>query len=68
MARLTRSLGRGKVKDLGEALDSGTMAIIVVSPAASTNAVCHTLKSAKTTTTVPSASAEEVQEILKGAR
>jgi uncharacterized membrane protein len=68
MARLTRSLGRGKVKDLGETLDSGTMAIIVVSPAGFTNAVCHTLTGAKTTTTVPSASSEEVQEILKAAR
>jgi uncharacterized membrane protein len=68
MARMTRSLGRGKVKDLGEALDSGAMAIIVVSPADSTNTVCHILKGAKTTTTVPSASAEEVEEILKASR
>jgi hypothetical protein len=44
------------------------MAIIVVSPADSTNAVCHTLNGAKTTTTVPSASVEEVEEILKAAR
>jgi uncharacterized membrane protein len=68
IARMTRSLGRGRVKDLGETLDSGALAIIVVSPADSTNAVCHALKSAKTTTTVPSASAEEVQEILRAAR
>jgi uncharacterized membrane protein len=68
IARMTRSLGRGKVKDLGETLDSGAMAIIVVSPAGSTNAVCHALKSATTTTTVPSASAEEVEEILRAAR
>jgi uncharacterized membrane protein len=68
IARMTRSLGRGKVKDLGETLDSGRIAIIVVSPADSTNAVCHALKGATTTTTVPSASSEEVQEILKAAR
>jgi uncharacterized membrane protein len=68
IARMTRSLGRGKVKDLGETLDSGAMAIVVVSPADSTNAVCRTLKAAKTITTVPSASAEEVEEILKAAR
>jgi uncharacterized membrane protein len=68
IARMTRSLGRGKVKDLGETLDSGAMAIIVVSPADSTNAVSNTLRGAKATTTVPSASSEEVQEILKAAR
>jgi uncharacterized membrane protein len=66
VSRMTRSLGRGKVKDLGEILDSGTMAIIVVSPTESTNAVCNTLKLPKTTATVPSASSEEIQEVMKG--
>jgi uncharacterized membrane protein len=65
IARMTRALGRGHVKDLGETLDSGAMAIIVVSPTGSTNAVCHALRGARTTTTVPSASAEEVQELLR---
>ena len=64
IARMTRALGRGKVKDLGETLDSGAMAVIVISPAQSTNAICNRLKGAKTTTTVPSATVEEVQQIL----
>lgn len=65
VGRMTRALGRGKVKDLGDTLDSGTMAIIVVSPADSTNAVSNTLKLPKTTTTVPSSTVEEVQEVMK---
>jgi uncharacterized membrane protein len=64
IARLNRALGRGKVKDLGETLDSATMAIIVVAPAQSTNTVSNTLKGARTTTTVPSSTVEEVQEVL----
>ncbi len=64
VARLTRGLGRGKVKDLGEALDSGAMAIIVVCPAASTNAVCHTLTGASRTTTAPSSTAEELKQAM----
>lgn len=64
IARMNRALGRGKVMDLGQTLDSGAMAIIVVSPAQSTNSVCHTLTGARTTTTVPSATVEEIQEAL----
>ena len=64
VARMTRALGRSKVKDLGETLDSGAMAIIVVSPAQSTNGICHTLTGAKTTTTVASATVEEIQQAL----
>jgi uncharacterized membrane protein len=63
---MARALGRGKVKDLGETLDSGVMAIIVVSPPGATNSVCHTLKSSKTTTTVPSADSAEIQQALNG--
>ncbi len=64
IARMTRALDRGKVKDLGEALDSGAMAVIVVSPTPSTNAVCNTLVGARTTTTVPSATVEEIQQAM----
>lgn len=64
VARMTRALGRGKVKDLGETLDTGEIAIVVVAPAASTNGVCNTLKTARTTTTVPSSSEEEIQQVL----
>jgi uncharacterized membrane protein len=64
VARLTRGLGRGKVKDLGEALDSGAMAVIVVCPALSTNAVCNTLTGARRTTTAPSSTAEELKQAM----
>jgi uncharacterized membrane protein len=64
IARMNRALGRGKVKNLGETFDSGAMAIFVVSPADSTNGVCHTLTGARTTTTVPSATTEEIQQAL----
>ncbi len=64
VARMTRALGRGKVKDLGETIDTGSIAIVVVSPAVYTNAVCNTLKTARTTTTVPSSSEEDIRELL----
>lgn len=64
VARVTRSLGRGKVKDLGEALDSGAMAIVVVEPAEAADDVKSTLKAAKTIKTAPSASAEEIKQAL----
>jgi uncharacterized membrane protein len=66
VARMSRALGRGKVKDLGEALDSGAIAILVVAPSAHTNAVCNTLRTARTTTTVPSSSREEIEQVLEG--
>jgi uncharacterized membrane protein len=65
IARMSRALGRGKVKDLGETLDSGARAIIVVSPVHSTNAICNVLKGAKTTTTGSSATVEEVQQAIR---
>lgn len=64
VARMTRSLGRSKVKDLGEALDSGTMAIVVIEPSESSDAVAQTLKGAKTVKTAPSASREEIEQVL----
>jgi len=62
IARMSRALGRGNVKDLGEALDSGTFSIIVVSPSESTNAICQTLTHAVATTTVESSTEEDVHE------
>lgn len=64
IARMTRALGRDKVKDLGDTLDSGKMAIIVVCPAQSTNAVSNLLTRARTTMTAPSSTAEEIQEAM----
>lgn len=66
VARLRRALDHGKVKDLGETLRGGTMAIIVVSPFQSTNAICHTLKSSNTTTIVPSTTVEDIQDAMRG--
>lgn len=64
VARMSRSLGRSKVKDLGEALDSGTVAIVVVEPAEASDAVAGALQSAKTIKTAPSASTEVIQQTL----
>lgn len=64
VARMTRSLGRSKVKDLGETLDSGALAIVVVEPAEASEQVAGTLKAAKTIKTAPSASTEEIQQVL----
>jgi uncharacterized membrane protein len=61
---MTRALGRSKVKYVGDALDSGASAIIVVSPAGSTNAVCNTLVRARTITTVPSSNEDDVRQAL----
>jgi uncharacterized membrane protein len=62
---MTRALGRSKVKDLGDTLDSGATAIIVVSPAQSTNGVCNTLTHARRITTVSSASEEDIREAMR---
>ena len=62
---MTRALGREKVKTLGETLDKGKMAIVVVSPIQSTNAICRTLTGSKTTTTVPSSNVEDIQTAMR---
>jgi uncharacterized membrane protein len=64
IGRLSRALGRKDVKVLGETLDSGSMAIIVVSPAESTSAVTATLKGAELSATAPSATEEEIEELV----
>jgi uncharacterized membrane protein len=65
VAGMTRALGRGKVKDLGETLDTGEFAILVVSPTGYTNSVSNTLKAAKTTTTVPMSSDVDIRQVLR---
>jgi uncharacterized membrane protein len=64
VAGMSRSLGRGKVQDLGEALDSGSLAIIVVAPAESSDGVTGVFKHAKTVKTAPSATKEEIQQLM----
>ena len=65
IAGMTRALGREKVMALGETLDKGKMAIVVVSPIHSTNAICHVLKGSRTTTTVPSSNVEDIQTAMR---
>jgi uncharacterized membrane protein len=65
ISRLSRSLDRSQVEDLGATLDSGAIAILVVFPIDSTNVVSQTLTGATTTTTVPGATVEEIQEAMK---
>jgi uncharacterized membrane protein len=62
ISHLMRKLGRGKVRDLGRAFDSGTIAIIVVSPVGSTAHVTEKLQRATTTDTQSGATSEEVQQ------
>jgi uncharacterized membrane protein len=64
LSGMTRALGRDKVKNLGDALDSGATAIIVVSPAQSTNGVCNTLVHARTITTVPSSTEDDIRQAM----
>jgi uncharacterized membrane protein len=64
VASLNRSLGRSKIMELGEALDRGALAIVVVAPADAAEAVSATLQKAKTVQTAPSASTEEIQRLL----
>jgi uncharacterized membrane protein len=64
VARMTRSLGRGKVRDLGEAIDSGSAAILVISPSSSTIAVTKTCAAAPRVTTAEGATVEEIREHL----
>jgi uncharacterized membrane protein len=65
VARMSRALGRSKVKDLGEVLDAGSMAIVVVAPTESTEAVTAKLNGAQQTVTRTAATVEELQEALR---
>jgi len=64
VARFTRSLGRGKVKDLGEAIDKGSTAIVVICPTDSTPRVIEKLKNAQSTTTAPSGTVDDVKQAM----
>lgn len=62
ISHMMRKLGRGKVKDLGRAFDSGTIAIVVVAPVASTAHITEKLGGAVTTETQAGSTTEEVQQ------
>jgi uncharacterized membrane protein len=62
ISHMMRKLGRGKVKDLGSAFDTGTIAIVVVAPASSTAAITERLRDAVTVETQIGSTTEEVQQ------
>ena len=64
IARMTR-FSAGATSRTWRGHGSGATAGIVVSPATSTDAACHTLRGARTTTPVPGTTEEEVQEVVK---
>jgi uncharacterized membrane protein len=64
VARLNRSLDRGDIKDLGEVMDSGEIALVVITNAESTDALKELLTGAKSMITKASATAEEVRAEL----
>jgi uncharacterized membrane protein len=64
IARMTRGLGRGEVKDLGEVMDAGLVAIVVVAPSTATDLVNAKLTNATKKATGASSTAEEVEQAL----
>jgi len=64
VARLNRSLDRGAIKDLGEAMDSGEIAIVVLTAEVSTATLVPLLGGADRFVTRASSTAEEVQQAL----
>jgi uncharacterized membrane protein len=64
VARLNRSLDRGDIKDLGEVMDSGEIAMVVLTTEDSVNTLDGLLVGATNKITKASSTAEEVQEAL----
>ena len=64
VARMNRSLDRGDIKDLGEVMDAGEIALVVVAHTDSTDAVKSAISHATKSVTKESASADEVREEL----
>lgn len=62
IARLNRSLDRGDIKDLGEVMDSGEIAMVVVTDERSVDALTELLEGATKTLSRSSSTAEELQE------
>ncbi len=65
VARLNRSFDRGDIKDLGEMMDEGEAAIVVVAASASTDAVQALLEGADKVSSRPSGSADEMRAALR---
>jgi uncharacterized membrane protein len=64
VAHMMRSLGRGKVRDLGRTFDSGTIAIIIVTPTQSTALVTSKLEGATTFESREGGTSEDTMEAL----
>jgi uncharacterized membrane protein len=64
VAHMMRSLGRGKVRDLGRTFDSGTIAIVIVTPTASTAQVTARLEGATTLESRVGGTSEDTMEAL----
>ena len=64
LARLNRSLDRGNIKDLGKVMDSGEVALVVLTTEDSLEVLNLLLGGATKVMTKASASAEEVQQAL----
>jgi uncharacterized membrane protein len=67
IARLNRSLDRGDIKDLGEVMDSGEIALVAVTSEETAPALPGVLVSATSTVTRSSAPADEVRKALDAA-
>ena len=65
IARLIRSLDRGDIKDLGEVMDSGEIAMVVLIHEDSVKTLIDLLEGASKTLTKSSSTAEELQEVLE---
>jgi hypothetical protein len=64
LARLNRSFDRGDIKDLGEVMDSGEIAMVVLTTADSVSALDGLLVGATNKISKASSTAEEIQEAL----
>jgi len=64
VARLSRKVDRGDIKDLGEVMDSGDVDMVIVTDENSVKTVVDLLEGAKRTLTKASSTAEEVREAM----
>ena len=64
VARMNRSLDRGDIKDLGEVMDSGEIALVALTHAESVATLNEVLSGATTRLTRASSTAEDVQTAL----
>jgi uncharacterized membrane protein len=67
VARLSRKVDRGDIKDLGEVMDTGDINMVVVTDSGSTKVLVDLLEGATKTLTKESATAEEIREAMNEA-